>query len=610
MRGTPSDAPASRSGGTQPSPPAASPAPASPAPASAPAAGPAPVGPAPVGPAPASAAPALPDPAGAAPASPAVARRAPGGRALGWLVVVIPVLAELLVGGYRIGGPSLWRDEAATISGSQRPLPDLLTMIGNQDAVHGFYYLVMHPVIAIWGISATTLRLPSLIAMCLTAGLTAALARRLAAASGIPGAQVIGLLAGLALVAVPLTTRYAQEARPYALASLFAVLASYLLVRAAVRPGWPTWLLYGLALLLTGLFSLFAVLLAVAHGVSLWWGRPRAADDSQPQSGRSQPHPQTPLSWAAGPVTLITPVVLRRWLAACVVVAVLLAPVAYLSAGQTAQLSWVTKPTASTVASLMRDFAGATALLPVIALLVIFGCAAGVGWRRARGLNLATLALPWLVLPPVLLIGVSLAKPVYVERYVLFCLPALAMLTAAGLAWLTVLARRALACRWLGRHRADVLAAVPAALLVLVMIAALAGPQRAIRQPGSRADDLRAVAAVVGRNERPGDAIVYLPQDTELVGVAYPAPFRQLRDIGLGSSPDVSGTLRGLPAAPAVVAARLRTVPRVWTVQWAHALGQATAVPAGLARLLGSLRLVRTWRVQSVVLRLYAARSG
>jgi mannosyltransferase len=299
----------------------------------------------------------------------------------------------------------------------------------------------------------------------------------------------------------------------------------------------------------------------------------------------------------------------RRWLAVGVAAAVLLAPVAYLSAGQTAQLSWVTKPTGSTVASLLRDFAGATALIPVVAVLALLGGAAGVGLRRSLGLSLANVTLPWLVLPPVILLAVSFAKPVYVERYVLFCLPALAMLTAAGLVWLTVLARRALAGRGLAGRPADLLAALPAALLVIAMIAVLAGPQRAIRQAGSRPDNLRAVAAVVSKNEQPGDAIVYLPQDAELVGVAYPAPFARLRDIGLGRSPDASGTLRGLPAAPAVVAARLRTVPRVWTVQWAHALGPATAVPARLARLLTSLRLIRTWRVQSVVLRLYAARA-
>ena len=86
-------------------------------------------------------------------------------------------------------------DEAATISGSRRPVAAILAMIGHEDAVHGPYYLVMHPVIAVGGSSATTLRLPSLIAMCLAVGLTAALGRRLALASGLPGAAVIGLRA-------------------------------------------------------------------------------------------------------------------------------------------------------------------------------------------------------------------------------------------------------------------------------------------------------------------------------------------------------------------------------------------------------------------------------
>ena len=208
----------------------------------------------------------------------------PGGQrrtgwSLDWLVVVIPAVAELIVGGYRIGGPSLWRDEAATISGSQRPVSAILAMMGNADAVHGPYYLLMHQVIAVGGISATTLRLPSLVAMCLAVGLTAALGRRLAQDCGLPGPAAVGLVAGLALVAVPLTSRYAQEARPYALATLFAVLATYFLVRAvaAPRPAW--WAVYAAALLLAGLCNLFAMLLAVAHGASRRGrsGRPRAA---------------------------------------------------------------------------------------------------------------------------------------------------------------------------------------------------------------------------------------------------------------------------------------------------------------------------------------------
>ncbi len=512
-------------------------------------------------------------------------------RLLAAITVALPVLAELIVGGYRIGGPSLWRDEAATISGAQRPLAAIWAMMRNEDAVHGPYYLLMHPVMMAGGISATTLRLPSLIAMSIAVGLTVVLGRRLALASALPAPAMTAMIAGLLLVAVPLTTRYAQEARPYALTTLFVVLASYLLVRAVGSPRWPWWALYAAALLLAGLFNLFAVLIAAAHGISLLAAR-RAGTGTE-ASGR-----------AGGEVTTV---VLRRWLAACAAAAVLLSPVIVFSAGQSAQLNWVKSPSPSAVASLVRDFAGATALIIVVAGLALVGCFAGKGLRDRSGLTLAWLTVPWLMLPPVVLIALSFIQPVYVERYVLFCLPALSLLASAGLAWLAVLIRRALAGRELGDRSAELLAIAPSAVLAAAIVLALISPQREVRLTPARADDLRAVAAVIGKRELPGDAILYLPWNTELVGVAYPAPFGKLRDIGSGASPIVSATLRGLPAGPGVVAARLRGVARVWTVQWAKPLTPGSAAPVGLTGLLSRMRMIGRWQVQSVVLRLYVA---
>jgi len=195
--------------------------------------------------------------------------RAGGSRVPGWLVPAVTAVAELVVGGYRIAGPSLWRDEAATISGSQRPAGAIWALVRNQDAVHGLYYLLMHVVIAAGGTSETMLRLPSLVAMSAAVAVTAVLGRRLARSTGLPRPELVGLLAGALLIAVPLTTRYAQEARPYALTTLFAVLATYLLLRGAASGRRSWWAGYAAALALTGLFNLFAVLLAAAHGVSL-----------------------------------------------------------------------------------------------------------------------------------------------------------------------------------------------------------------------------------------------------------------------------------------------------------------------------------------------------
>lgn len=504
-------------------------------------------------------------------AGPSPSRQAGSDRLPSWLVVVVPALAELIVGGYRLSGPSLWRDEAATISGSQRPLSAIMALTLHQDAVHGAYYLLVHAVIAIGGTTETALRLPSLIAMCLATGLTAALGVRLADSSGLPAPKLAGLLAGLLLVAVPLTTRYAQEARPYALTTLFAVAATYQLLRAAASGRWPWWAGYAAALTLTGLVDLFAVLLAVAHGLALFAAR------------RTTRPPATPL--------------VRRWMIATVVAGVLLAPLAAASIRQSGQLNWVTRPDPSTVATLVRDFSGITALIPVFAGLGLIGCIAGPGLRRG-GLTLARVALSWLVVPPVLLLAISLADPLYVERYVVFCLPALSLLAAAGLMWLTVVPGKAVA-------RRGIPAVILPAALAAAIIVALVGPQRAIRLPTARADDLRAVAAVLSSHERPGDAILYLPWDTAVISRAYPAPYAKLRDIGLGRTPIASATLRGLPAAPTVVAARLRGVSRAWTVQWVQPLPSLRPGRTGLVSGRG-LRLIRRWRIASVLLSLYA----
>ena len=511
-------------------------------------------------------------------------------RRLGWLVVTLPALVELVVGGYRIGGPSFWRDEGYTITGSQRPVGAIFRLVQHEDAFHGLYLLMMHPVIALFGRSEMALRVPSLIAMCVAVGLTAALGRRLAQASGLPGASAVGMIAGLMLAALPVTTRYAQEGRPYALTVLFAVLATYLLVAASARTDWRWWALYSAAMLLTGLFDLAAVLLAGTHGVSLLVAR-----RGKPADGAAAPA-------AAGGLSAS---VLKRWLTACSAAAIVLSPVAFFSFRQSAQLDWVQRPNMQTVMGLLQDFAGVAALIPVAGVLALLGCIAGRGLRRRRGLTLAVVCLPWFVMPPSLLLAGSLAHPVYVDRYILFCVPALVLLASAGLVWLVRLTRQRIAGRVPAR-RATILSVVPSAALAVLMVVLLIGPQAAIRLPNSRADDLRTIAGVLARRERPGDAVLYLPRKTAVIGRAYPDPFSKLRDVGLQAGPIASGTLLGVPAAPSVMAARLRRVRRVWAVEWVHPLAPDSAPPADLIKLLTPMHVIGSWLIQSVLLVLYA----
>jgi mannosyltransferase len=508
--------------------------------------------------------------------------------ALRWLVVLVPGVAELAIGGFRIGQASMWRDEGYTREAAQRSWVQIADLLRHQDAVHGAYYLGVHLVIDMFGASATALRAPSLIAACLAAAVTAALGRRLAGAAGLPAPAATGLLAGLLLAGLPLTTWYAQDARPYAAATLLAVTASYLLARAVTedRGRW-WWAGYGTAAWLLGLLNLVAVLLLAAHGLTLLIIRQRAAGGAAPG-----------LSAAARARTAT-----RRWMAAAAAAGAGLSPLAVFAARQNMQLNWVPRPSLQLAYVLVSDLAGVRDLVPLALALALAGVAADVGRRHRAICPPAALTVPWLVLPPAALLAVSVADPVYDERYVVFCTPAAALLMAGGLVWLAGLARMTRA----GRNRPAV-AVVPALALLAVMAAVLVGPQQHARTTAARPDDLRRVSAIVAAEGRPGDAVVFMPWNTRAASLAYPDPFLRLRDIGMARSPIASATLTGVPVSPRLMARRFAGARRVWLVRWHLRL---PSPPSALDReelaLLARLRLVRTWIVRSVVLRLYAA---
>ncbi|WP_431878066.1 glycosyltransferase family 39 protein [Micromonospora marina] len=178
----------------------------------------------------------------------------------GWAVWVTPGLLTLVVTLAGIGHAQPWRDELATWSAATRPLSDLVRMTRTIDAATGPYYLLMHGWTALAGTSPTALRLPSALAMAVAAASTARLGAVLVG-------RRAGLLAGLLFAVLPVTSRYGQEARPYALATLLAVLATLLLVEALRRPTWRRWAGYALAVAALGLLHLLALTLLAAHAV-------------------------------------------------------------------------------------------------------------------------------------------------------------------------------------------------------------------------------------------------------------------------------------------------------------------------------------------------------
>ena len=545
--------------------------------------------------------PPAPEPEPAEPPEPAAGAGVRAGRR--WsrpLVVAVPMAVAAVTGGYQLGSPSLWRDEAYTKDAIGRSASQLFAMLGHQDAVHGAYYLLMHVIAEVIGTSATALRLPSLCAMVVAAGFTAAIARR--AAGSAPGGQLTGLLAGLLFATAPYMTYYAQMARSYALETMFATIATYLLIRAWPDGRWRWWLGYGAAVALTGLLNIFGLLILAAHGVTLLLtpGRGRLAAGDRAAAGRWIGR----FPW--------------RWLAVSAAAVAVLSPLLAMASHQQQQIAWLSRPDDKAIERLLSTTAGSKDLVLPLALLALGGLAAawlGDGWRP---LNPAAVALPWLVMPSFLLMAASFVKPVYYVRYVEFCLPALAIAAGAGLTGLIRLAGRTPLARlrpagsglagsgwaWAGPW-------LPAALVLAVLAALLAGPQQAIRQTAARPDNLREASVIMAARERPGDVVFYIPFTMRVLGTGYPAPFLRLRDIALGRSAIVSATLTGTEiTSPAKLKSRSADVTRVWVVTGASNYEFPKPITRmdkeKLALLAGAgLHVIGRWQAGEVKLTLY-----
>jgi mannosyltransferase len=112
-----------------------------------------------------------------------------------WLPL-IPALVTLGITLFRIQGPSITRDEDATLLAVHRTFPQLVHMLGNIDVVHGAYYSLIWVIARVFGTSELAVRFPSAVAMAVAAGGVTLLGRRLVSTEA-------GLAAGLVFAFLP-----------------------------------------------------------------------------------------------------------------------------------------------------------------------------------------------------------------------------------------------------------------------------------------------------------------------------------------------------------------------------------------------------------------------
>jgi mannosyltransferase len=417
--------------------------------------------------------------------------------------------------------PSLWFDEAATISAATRTVPELWRLLGNIDAVHGLYYLLMHAWLAIFPATEFWIRLPS----CLAVG---------AAAAGVVvlgrcfTTRTVAVTAGAVFAILPRTTWAGIEARPYALSTACAVWLTVLVVVAARRDRTGWWIGYVAGLVGSTLVNVFTLLIVLPHFVAV------ALSARQRRT-------------------------LARFAGSVMAGLVVLAPFMLFCRTQIAQVRWISPVRPATLVEVGYEqyFDRSAAFAVVVALLLALTLATrrfsvmDVGTRQ-----LAALAVTWMVAPTLVLVSYSMVgKSIYYPRYLCYTSPAAALLIAVCIIALF-------------RTRERVTA-------VLAVLALAATPNFVFNQRGPYAKegmDFSRVADLITARAAPGDCLVldntvtWLPGPIRPLTAARPGAYEKLVDPGRGMPAPQRNRLWDAHIAIWAVADDVQRCRVLWTV--------------------------------------------
>ncbi len=450
--------------------------------------------------------------------------------AIGILAAAVSAIAS--------GVPSFWLDEAASLSASDRPLPDLMGLLGRLDAVHGAYYVLLHGWTSVAGGSAVAVRMPSALAVGVATAGTFVLARQLI------GRRDVAWVAAIVFMMLPRVTWMGIEARSFAFATAGAVWLTVVYLWAARGPGRRWWVYLALAALGIVL-HLYVALLLIVHAIGVRWFVPTVR-------GRWQ--------WAAasaGGVALASPVVL-------------------LALGQRGQLT----DTELAAAGLLRRIivnqwflgetpqgVGAVPWQPAaIGLSLIGWLLVTVGVVRLarspeRGKPLATAVLlgSWVVVPTAVVAADSLlGGSLYHPRYFGFCAPAVSVLLGFGL---------------MGVRRPAARLMIAAVMLALVL--PVYASQRGINAKSGY--DWSTVVQRLDREAAEGDGVYFSPlrpDDADEVRAtmrpiasAYPATFADLVDVTRIDGPEQRHRLFAGSRQLAASGPELDQLSTVWVIR-------------------------------------------
>ncbi|MCV7139991.1 glycosyltransferase family 39 protein [Mycolicibacterium fortuitum] len=416
--------------------------------------------------------------------------------------------------------PSLWFDEAATISAATRSIPQLWDLIGHIDAVHGLYYLGMHGWFAVFPATEFWSRFSSCLAIGGAAAGVVVLGRQF---SG----RTVSVCAGVLFAMLPRVTWAGIEARSYSWSTLAAVWLTVLLITAIRRDHRALWAAYGALLVVSTVLNIYVVLIVIPHAAALaLLGNRRAR---------------------------------VRWAVVSTIAVLIVVPFILWCRSQSFQVGWISPLGLHTVTEVVLEqyFDHSVAFALVAAAMLI----APLVVRRLRPTDsairrLVVIAAVWVVAPTaVLLVYSAVAQPLYYPRYLCFTTPAMALLLAV-----CVVA--------VARSREWITAA-------LAVFALAATPNYITVQRGPYAKegmDFSQVADVITAHSSPGDCIVFdnttswKPGPIRPITAARPAAYAHLVDPGRGKRAWQRNRLWDAHLGIWGVADQIRRCTVLWTV--------------------------------------------
>ena len=378
------------------------------------------------------------------------------------LIVALLTIAGAWLRLSHLGAKSLWLDEGATVALARTSWRHFAWVWWHGEAsLQTVYFLLMRG----WmhgGLSEVWLRLPSALFGIASIPLLYMVARKLMPAGP--------ALAGTALLTFsPAAIYYSQEARSYSLAILLVLLSTYFFVLAVEcgrRRDWALWTLLGIASFYT---HYFAALVVVAQAISLFFKAP-------------------PVPWR------------KAFVCGSLILLAALPGLSYVFRAPPENLHflWMPRATPREIWHLAKFFGGSGVKVAVALVLWVAGVSMIFRQRRAveagsfwRGV----LIVLWATVPAIILGMISIREPLFLQRYMVFSLPATVLLAALGM-------------EALGKWRIG--------LVLVVGLCAMSLPT-IVRQYRKPRENWRAASDVVLSSATTGDAVAFFPFYTRIV---------------------------------------------------------------------------------------------